>query len=401
MTQLDNDPRSARRFNLVDVVVAVVILGLIPIAYGAYLLFRTPPPTLASVSPVRLFEGHNQRVEIEGTNLRPFMRASFNTIPARSFLIGSTKYALVDVPDLAPGTYDVVLYDYMQEVDRLPKALTVVPMVTDVELEVVGAFKSPPDGLAAHLKERRQVPVDRRRDRRGRRRWRPGSADLAAARRRRDHSCAAQPARAPGHAAREVLHGAQARWDRAVYRARSERTDRRGAGRRADALFAGRMGQLSDRRRACAGFHVNFFPAPITCSNAPSDGGSWPKDLARAFDHAPNRTWPHRIVNASVLLLESRLGAICRRAARIIRASWMDSRCRSWAIAAANDWRALDSGVTLRALGWTMLVTAATTLLVQWLGRPGPTTRGLPRCGRLRARILVAGVARRTGCNGS
>jgi hypothetical protein len=144
VTQLDNDPRSALRFNLVDVVAAIVIVGLIPIAYGSYLLFRTPPPTLVSVSPVRLFEGHNQRLEIDGANLRPFMRVSLNSTPARSFLIGSTKYALVDLPDLKPGEYDVVLYDAVREVARLPKGLTIVAMVADVELEVVGAFKPAP-----------------------------------------------------------------------------------------------------------------------------------------------------------------------------------------------------------------------------------------------------------------
>ncbi len=81
-------------------------------------------------------------------------------------------------------------------------------------------------------------------------------------------------------------------------------------------------------------------------------------------------------------VVESRLGSIGRRAARITRASWMDSRCRSWTIAVTNDWWALDSRVTLRAIGWTMTVAAATTLLVQWLGagREEPTTRVLPIC---------------------
>ena len=148
MTQPDDSRRGAVRFNLVDVAVAIVILGLIPLAYGSYLLFRAQPPTLVSVSPVQLFEGHNQRLEIDGTNLRPFLRVSFNAAQAKSFLIGSTKYALVDLPDLKPGVYDVVLYDYTQEVARLPKALTVVPMVTDVELEVVGAFKPAADTSA-------------------------------------------------------------------------------------------------------------------------------------------------------------------------------------------------------------------------------------------------------------
>jgi hypothetical protein len=105
------------------------------------------------------------------------------------------------------------------------------------------------------------------------------------------------------------------------------------------------------------------------------------EDLARAL------TMPRIDVTATDcdverVVLESRLGAICRRAAGITRASWMDSRCRSWAIAATNDWRALDSAATLRAIGWTMTVAAATTLLMQWLGagRQEPTTRALPIC---------------------
>ena len=152
MTLLDDRGRVAGRFNVVDALAAIVILILIPVTYAAYLLFRTPAPTLASVVPATLLEGSRQRVEINGTNLRPFMRVSLDTIPARSFLLGSTKYALVDLPDLKPGAYDVVLYDYMQEVARLPKALTVAPIATDVELDVVGAFKSPSDALAASMK---------------------------------------------------------------------------------------------------------------------------------------------------------------------------------------------------------------------------------------------------------
>jgi hypothetical protein len=80
------------------------------------------------------------------------------------------------------------------------------------------------------------------------------------------------------------------------------------------------------------------------------------------------------------VVMESRLGSIGRRAAQMFGASWTDSTCRSWAIAIANDWRALDSSATLRATGWTMTVAAATTLMEQWLGagRQEPTTRVLP-----------------------
>jgi len=148
VTLLDDRGRVGGRFNVVDAAAAIVLIVLIPIGYGAYLLFRTPTPTLVSIVPATLLEGSRQRVEIDGANLRPFMRVTFDTTPAKSFLLGSTKYALVDLPDLKPGAYDVVLYDYMQEVARLPKAITIAPIATDVELEVVGAFKSPSDALA-------------------------------------------------------------------------------------------------------------------------------------------------------------------------------------------------------------------------------------------------------------
>jgi hypothetical protein len=158
VTLIDDRGCVGGRFNLVDAAVAFVLLLLVPLAFGAYLLFRTPPPTLTRVVPAALLEGAEQRLEIDGANLRPFMRVSFDTTPAKSFLLGSTKYALVDVPDLKPGSYDVVLYDYAREVARLPKAVTVAPMPTDVELEVTGAFKAPPESFAAQVKAGDRFP---------------------------------------------------------------------------------------------------------------------------------------------------------------------------------------------------------------------------------------------------
>ena len=152
MTILDDRGRMTGRFNAVDVAASVVLFLLVPLAIAAYLLFRAPAPSLASITPKTLFEGRGQRLEIDGANLRPFMRVTFDTIPAASFLLGSTKYALVDMPELAPGVYDVVLFDYAREVARLPKALTIARLAGAVELEVDGAFKAASDPLVAELK---------------------------------------------------------------------------------------------------------------------------------------------------------------------------------------------------------------------------------------------------------
>lgn len=142
MPLIDERGRVFGRFNAVDAFVAALVLVMLPIAYAAFLLFRTPPAKLTDVEPKQLTMGPNLRVKISGTNLRPFMRVSFDTVQGRTFMIGSTSSAEVDLPNLEPGTYDVVLYDYAQEVDRLPKAFTMLPRTPapSVTVSVAGAF---------------------------------------------------------------------------------------------------------------------------------------------------------------------------------------------------------------------------------------------------------------------
>jgi len=136
--------QAGRRVNLIDAAAAVLILVLIPMAFGAYLLFRTPPAKLTGVFPATVYQGPGLHVEVVGENLRPFMRVSIGSQQGRTFEIDGTRGAMVALPDLAPGAYDLVLYDYMQEVSRLPKALTILPQAPTptVELEVTGAFKA-------------------------------------------------------------------------------------------------------------------------------------------------------------------------------------------------------------------------------------------------------------------
>jgi hypothetical protein len=154
MSLVDDRGRVGGRINLIDAIVVALIVVLVPVAYGAYLLFRTPAAKLLTIEPAKQYQGPNLRVTVNGENLRPFMRVSFGGVQGRTFLIGSTKYAQVDLPDLGPGTYDVELYDFMQEVDRLPKALTILPLAPTptVEMQVAGAFRPVGDDLAKQLK---------------------------------------------------------------------------------------------------------------------------------------------------------------------------------------------------------------------------------------------------------
>jgi hypothetical protein len=161
MAVIDDRGRVGGRVNLIDAVVAFLILVLIPVAFGAYLLFRTPAATLTAVVPPMLYQGANLRVEVNGQNLRPFMRVRIGSLQGRTFMIGGTRGAMVDLPDLGPGVYDVSLYDYMQEVSRLPKALTILPLapLPTVEMLVEGSFKGLTGDRAAMLKPAARFPA--------------------------------------------------------------------------------------------------------------------------------------------------------------------------------------------------------------------------------------------------
>jgi hypothetical protein len=127
MPIVDDRGRLFGRLNLLDAVLGVLILGLIPLAYGAYVLFRTPAPRLVAIEPTTLVKGASLRVNVRGENLRPYMRVSFGNTQGNSFIFRNVGEATVDLNDMAPGVYDVILYDSAQERSRLPNAFTLLP----------------------------------------------------------------------------------------------------------------------------------------------------------------------------------------------------------------------------------------------------------------------------------
>ena len=151
MPIIDERGRVFGRFNLVDAAAGLLALVLLPAAYGAYRLFREPLPTLTGVYPDMLRQGPNLQVEVRGTNFRPYMRVSFNGLQGRTFLFNSPTSAVVQLADIPPGKYDVILYDYMQEVARIPGGFTLAtqpapPMIT---VDVSGVLTSlTPDQVA-------------------------------------------------------------------------------------------------------------------------------------------------------------------------------------------------------------------------------------------------------------
>jgi hypothetical protein len=141
MALVDDRGRLFGRFNLVDAVVAVFVIGLIPLLYGAAALFWSPLPVLSSIEPATIARQPGMRIRVMGEHLRPYLRVSFGDIQGKDFLFRSTREAEVNLNDMPPGTYDVILYDAAQERARLPKALTITPTpMPPTQMTLIGMF---------------------------------------------------------------------------------------------------------------------------------------------------------------------------------------------------------------------------------------------------------------------
>jgi len=110
MAFLDEQGRLFGRINLIDAAVALFVLALIPLGYGAWLLFRQPDPVIESVAGTVLPDLPKQHIVVTGRNMRPYLRASINGDPA-TFLYETSDRGQVELPPLAPGTYYLAFFD--------------------------------------------------------------------------------------------------------------------------------------------------------------------------------------------------------------------------------------------------------------------------------------------------
>jgi len=134
MAMLDDRGRVFGRVNLLDLAVGLLVFLLIPMAYASWMLFRTPVPVIQSVTPSVIPPGMaDQHIDVRGQYLRPFLRANIGSARA-TYLFESPDHAQVQLPALAPGTYDVSFFD-SKEIARFPNAVTVRPGTT-VEIRV-------------------------------------------------------------------------------------------------------------------------------------------------------------------------------------------------------------------------------------------------------------------------
>ena len=138
-----------------------MILAIGPLGYAAFKLFRSPDPRIVSIEPAEVIEAPNQRIVIHGTNLRPYMRLSFNNLQGRTFLFQDSTRAEVELNEMPPGKYDVVLYDFGQERHRLAQALTVKSnssLTPTQDVVVVGRFIGLSEADAALVRKGMPLP---------------------------------------------------------------------------------------------------------------------------------------------------------------------------------------------------------------------------------------------------
>lgn len=159
MAIVDERGRLFGRWNLLDFALAVLILGLIPLGYAAYSLFRERPPKLVSISPAVIEQVPEFRLTIKGENLRPYMRVSVGPQQGRDFIFKSIEEAEIPFAGMAPGKYDVILFDQAQERFRLPNALTISPSsLPSTEVVAIGAFGNLDAAAAAKLTTGMELP---------------------------------------------------------------------------------------------------------------------------------------------------------------------------------------------------------------------------------------------------
>jgi hypothetical protein len=161
MTIIDDRGRLFRRINVVDAAVGALVVLMLPIGYGAYMLFRPQPVRIDRVEPTVVEAGLTPKLKVSGANFRPFMRAQIGDTQLHTFAVDSPVSASADLPVLPPGKYPLRVYTEAETMTIVRDALTVLertkPVV--VTVRVIGAFVGLGPEHAGELKAGRRFPA--------------------------------------------------------------------------------------------------------------------------------------------------------------------------------------------------------------------------------------------------
>ena len=160
MTIVDQRGRLFGRFNLIDTSLVIVLLVFVPLAYAAYRLFRPEAVKIVSFEPSHVTVGQQPRIRLHGQHLRPYLRAQVGGAQPHNFLIESPDNGEFVLPELPTGTFDLALFDEVQEVARMENAITVTPPAAGphVGLQLIGAFFGLDEAGAREIVKGRRFP---------------------------------------------------------------------------------------------------------------------------------------------------------------------------------------------------------------------------------------------------
>ena len=148
MRIVDERGRVFGAINLVDAAVVLFLVALLPVGYGAYLLFKPTQPMIGSVTAVELGREElrvangsviAQKLKIQGTGFNPLLRAQVGDRPALAFVFENPNSADVLVGDMPAGEYDLVLLDGVQTVARAKGAVK-IHYSAGTAVQTVGRF---------------------------------------------------------------------------------------------------------------------------------------------------------------------------------------------------------------------------------------------------------------------
>ena len=137
---IDDRGRVFGLINLIDLGLAVLIVFAGALGLRAYKVFQIPTPVIERVEPPTLSTTSPPRVRIVGRNFRHYLRV-FAPRTGQPFAVTPTKpegpevpvEAVTDtsldvlLPNPAPGSYDIYVYDNTRQLAHLASAVTLAP----------------------------------------------------------------------------------------------------------------------------------------------------------------------------------------------------------------------------------------------------------------------------------
>ena len=160
MSLVDDRGRLFGRLNLVDAAALAFVVAMVPVGYGAYLLFRPAKPVIESVTRVEIGKEERRiaggslvaKFKIKGSGLSPLMRAWIGTsaTPALGLVFENANSADLMVGVIPAGRHDLILVDGVQEVARAAGAI-VIEDIDGVSIRLVGWLTALPPATAAGL----------------------------------------------------------------------------------------------------------------------------------------------------------------------------------------------------------------------------------------------------------